>query len=40
MAILEDGPLVVEANWRYDVDILQVAYKKGFRDVIDGYIAA
>lgn len=40
VAILEDGPLVVEANWRYDVDILQVAYKKGFRDVIDGYIAA
>lgn len=40
IAILEDGPVTVEANWRYDVDILQVAYKKGFRDVIDGYIAA
>lgn len=39
VAIVEDGPLIVEANWRYDVDILQVAYKKGFRQVIDGYIA-
>lgn len=40
VAILEDGPVIVEANWRYDVDIMQVAYKKGFRKVIDGYIAA
>nr|WP_235584468.1 sugar-transfer associated ATP-grasp domain-containing protein [Massilia sp. MS-15] len=39
VAITTDGPLIVEANWRYDVDILQVAYKKGFREVIDGYIA-
>ncbi|MFC5512377.1 sugar-transfer associated ATP-grasp domain-containing protein [Massilia jejuensis] len=35
VAILEDGPVIVEANWRYDIDILQVAYKRGFRKVID-----
>lgn len=39
IAIVEDGPLAVEANWRYDVDLLQVAYKKGLRDVVDNYIA-
>lgn len=35
VAILESGPVIVEANWRYDIDILQVAYKKGFRKVLD-----
>ncbi len=35
VAILENGPVIVEANWRYDIDILQVAYKKGFRKVLD-----
>lgn len=35
VALLEDGPVIVEANWRYDIDILQVAYKKGFRQVLD-----
>lgn len=35
VAILETGPVIVEANWRYDIDILQVAYKKGFKPVID-----
>lgn len=40
VAITQDGPLIVEANWRYDVDILQVAYKKGFRQVIDQYMTS
>jgi hypothetical protein len=40
VAILEDGPVIVEANWRYDIDILQVAYKKGFRQVIDAKLAS
>lgn len=39
VAITQNGPLIVEANWRYDVDILQVAYKKGFRQIIDKYMA-
>jgi len=34
VAITDDGPVIVEANWRYDIDILQVAYKKGYRQVI------
>lgn len=39
IAVTEDGPLVVEANWRYDIDILQVAYKKGYRKIIGDNIA-
>ncbi|QNA90645.1 hypothetical protein G4G28_22890 [Massilia sp. Dwa41.01b] len=39
VAVLEDGPVIVEANWRYDIDILQVAYKKGFKPVIDAKLA-
>lgn len=39
VAILESGPVIVEANWRYDIDILQVAYKKGFKQVIDAKLA-
>lgn len=35
VAILEDGPAIVEANWRYDIDLVQVAYKKGFKKVLD-----
>jgi len=34
VAITDNGPVIVEANWRYDIDILQVAYKKGYRQVI------
>lgn len=34
VAITDHGPVIVEANWRYDIDILQVAYKKGYRQVI------
>jgi len=34
VAITDNGPVIVEANWRYDIDILQVAYKKGYRKVI------
>jgi hypothetical protein len=40
VAILRDGPVIVEANWRYDIDLLQVAYKKGFRQVIDDKLPA
>lgn len=40
VAILDDGPIVVEANWRYDIDLIQVAYKKGFRKVIDENLAS
>jgi len=39
VAILETGPVIVEANWRYDMDLLQVAYKKGFKPVIEAKIA-
>lgn len=39
IAITENGPLIVEANWRYDIDILQVAYKKGYRKIISDNIA-
>jgi hypothetical protein len=35
VAVLENGPVIVEANWRYDIDLIQVAYKKGFKKVID-----
>lgn len=38
VAVTEDGPLIVEANWRYDIDLLQVAYKKGFKQVIDQHV--
>lgn len=39
VAITPGGPLVVEANWRYDIDLLQVAYKRGFRQLIDENLA-
>lgn len=39
VAVLEHGPVIVEANWRYDIDLIQVAYKKGFRKVIDEQLA-
>lgn len=35
VAVLDTGPIVVEANWRYDIDLIQVAYNKGFKSVID-----
>ena len=35
VAVLENGPVIVEANWRYDIDLIQVAYKKGFKKVIE-----
>lgn len=35
VGILENGPVIVEANWRYDIDLMQVAYKKGFRKLLD-----
>jgi len=31
VAITDSGPLIVEANSTYDVDLLQVAYKRGLR---------
>lgn len=34
VAITDAGPVIVEANWRYDIDILQVGYMKGYRQVI------
>lgn len=34
IAITESGIKVVEANWRYDVDIAQVSYKKGFKPIL------
>lgn len=39
VAVLEDGPIIVEANWRYDIDLIQVAYKSGFRKVINENLA-
>lgn len=40
VAITDNGPVIIEANWRYDIDILQVAYKTGYRRIIDDSIAA
>jgi hypothetical protein len=34
VAITDAGPLIVEANWRYDLDILQVSYKRGFKPIL------
>lgn len=39
VAITDDGPVIVEANWRYDVDILQVGYKLGYRQIIADNVA-
>jgi hypothetical protein len=35
IAITDDGPLIVEANSTYDVDLLQVAYDRGLRREFD-----
>jgi hypothetical protein len=40
VAITDNGPLIIEANWRYDIDILQVAYKTGYKRIIDQKVAA
>ena len=31
VAITDDGPIIIETNCRYDVDIIQVTHQKGFR---------
>lgn len=31
VALTEHGPCLIEGNWRYDCDILQVAYDKGLK---------
>ncbi len=38
VAITDAGPVIVEANWRYDIDLLQVAYKKGFARIISEHL--
>ena len=40
VAITDNGAMLVEANWRYDIDILQVAYQTGYRRIIDAKLAA
>lgn len=40
VAITDNGPMLVEANWRYDIDILQVAYKTGYRPIIGASLTA
>lgn len=35
IAITDSGPLIVEANATYDIDIIQVAYQKGVRPQIE-----
>lgn len=39
VAVLYNGPVVVEANWRYDIDSIQVAYSKGFKPVLEENLA-
>jgi hypothetical protein len=31
VALTEDGPCLIEGNWRYDCDLLQVAFDKGLK---------
>ena len=31
VAMTEDGPCLIEGNWRYDCDLLQVAFDKGMK---------
>lgn len=40
IAVGIDTVWVVEANWRYDIDALQVAHTKGFAPVIQRYYSA
>lgn len=39
VAVLDAGPILVEANWRYDIDLIQVAYNKGFKQVLEENLA-
>lgn len=34
VALTEDGPVVIEANWQYDCDLLQIARDSGMRSEI------
>jgi glutathione synthase/RimK-type ligase-like ATP-grasp enzyme len=35
IAVTDDGPLIVETNATYDIDIVQVAYQRGVRSDIE-----
>lgn len=36
VAVTDEGPLIVETNATYDIDIIQVAYQRGVRSDIEG----
>lgn len=40
IAITEQGPVIVETNPSYDVDIVQVAYREGFRSRLEHRLGA
>lgn len=37
VAITPDNALIIEANWRYDVDLIQVSHDRGFMPLIKPY---
>lgn len=37
VAITTDSALIIEANWRYDVDLIQVSHDRGFLPLITKY---
>lgn len=39
IAITDDGPLIVEANGQYDIDLLQVAYGRGLKYDLQGVVS-
>ena len=39
VALTEDGPCLIEGNWRFDCDILQVAFDKGLKKELSQLLA-
>lgn len=39
VAITKNGALIIEANWRYDVDLIQVSHDRGFMPLINKYFS-
>jgi hypothetical protein len=37
VAITRDEALIIEANWRYDVDLIQVSHDRGFMPLVQEY---
>ena len=40
VGITEQGPILIEANSMYDIDLLQIAFDRGFRPDLDLIVAA